>query len=155
MFGSERAELSHYGYSCGNNEIIITYNAVRVLSFVCKEIGPYSSECGTGGKTMLQEIYFVDAVAGKRPPSPRCDFPNFTLADRQLRNLPKELVLGYTCLNMCCRRWTVEKEKLPLVMAHIYPRGAEHYDHSGRCWDWKAITDSMTGPTVCIEEWED
>ena len=56
MFGSERAELSHYGYSFGNNEIIITYNAVRVLSFDCKEIGQLSSECGTGGKTMLKKV---------------------------------------------------------------------------------------------------
>lgn len=104
---------------------------------------------------MIQEIYFVDAVTGNRPPSPRYDFPNFRLADRQLRSLPKELVLSYTCESMCSSVWIIEKEKLPLVMAHIYPREASSYDHSGKTWDWKAITDSMTGPTVCIRKWED
>ncbi len=104
---------------------------------------------------MFREIYFVDAVTGKRPPSPRCDFPNFTLAERQLRSLPKELTLSQSCESLCSSVWVIEKEKLPLVMACIYPRGAEHYDHSGRGWDWKAITGPMTGPTVKIVKWED
>ena len=104
---------------------------------------------------MLREIFFVDAVSGKRPPSPWNDFPNFTLADRQLNTLPEELVLSFTCHSMCCSTWVIEKEKLPQVMAHIYPRGAEHYDHSGRGWDWRAITGSMTGSTVKIVRWED
>ena len=104
---------------------------------------------------MVREIYFVDAVTGKRPPSPWCDFPNFTLADRQLCSLPKELVLSHSCESLCSSVWVVEKEKLPQVMAHIYPRGASRYEHNGKGWDWEAITDSMTGPTVCIRRWED
>lgn len=99
------------------------------------------------------DIYFVDAATGDCPPY--SGFPNFNLAKRQLYNLPKELVLSHDG-DICSSTWVIEKEKLPQVMEHIYPRGAEHYDHSGgKPWVWKAITDAMNGPTVIIRCWED
>ena len=104
---------------------------------------------------MYREIYCADAVTGRRPAVPGACFPNFDLALRQLCSLPEELVLEYRCDGMCRSVWVIEKAKLPQVMAHIYPRGAEHYDHSGRGWNWKAVTDPLTGPTVFIVRYED
>lgn len=104
---------------------------------------------------MYQAIYFADAETGKTPSISDAYFPNFNLALRQLYSLPKELILSYRSDGMCRSIWVIEKEKLPLVIAHIYPRGAKHYDHSGRGWDWKAVSDSLTGTTVCIVRYED
>ena len=104
---------------------------------------------------MYQAIYFADTVTGKFPAVSGAYFPNFNLTLRQLHSLPEELVLSYRSDGMCRSIWVIEKEKLPQVMAHIYPRGAEHYDHSGRDWDWKVVTDPLTGPTVWIVRFED
>lgn len=104
---------------------------------------------------MYQAIYFADAVTGKCPEVSGAYFPNYNLTHRQLYSLPEELVLSYRSDGMCRSIWVIEKKKLPQVMAHIYPRGAEHYNHSGRGWDWKAVSDSLTGPTVWIVRYED